>query len=908
MRRVGLFLSVIMLLSFFTAFIPTDSQAVTLPPLPAPVKKIVDRTDVPVYGGQTKRSWTWGEYFASQNEPYAESPGGNRAVYYFDKGRLEVTNPGSDQNNDFYATSGLLLKELITGQAQLGDATFQEREPADVVLAGDNPPVIADAPTYASLRELVSFDGSWKSNDMTGKLVQTTLKKGGKVDNFFAGSTVKYASYDAATGHNVVDVFQNFMISTGPVLENGKTVNAPLYNPLYIFGHPISEGYWARVTVAGKDQYVLVQAFERRLLTYTPGNPAAFQVEMGNLGRAYLQWRNNQPGPVPAADPQPPVPTSYPALDLYNQTANNMNSVKSVKIDQFVNGKLFKTIENQAPNAKRETNYIKTSTGKNATVVDIFIENRIFEGVFIEGKQFGSWVFIDVPAPFRFPNYKAITPNDDSVNLQFAPNGSIKGEVTKSLFTEYTDLDGSKAGVIIAVSEKTGVRLQLVTLNDFGNGAVINQTSNYNEYNKPIKIDAPSGAVPYTGFSTSPGDLVVPSLKNNRLSDSADAHQLFQKYSKPSAVPGEIVVKFRDSQTSVQSLNSSLNEFGLQSAKLDGNLGVFKVSPESVQGAIARLSLDARVEYAEPNYLYQLQDVVEPNDPGYQQEYHLKAVKAPRAWSISTGSDVTVAVLDSGIDENHPDLKDNLAGNFDMLDGDNPPGDVEGHGTLVSGTITGAGSNGQFGSGVAWKSKLLMYRVCGLDGCANAPIARGIRAATDAGAKVINISLGGPSDSKTVREAVAYARSKGVVLVVSAGNAGNDVPEYPAAYPGVISVAATGKAGTPSSFTSFGNTVTLTSPGVSICGTIRTGKFGCANGTSFSAPTVTGAVVLLLSVNPNLTPDQVKAYLTTTATPAPGKNPGEFDPKYGYGTLNVFAALRAAATNQFPALPAGIRE
>ncbi len=907
MRRVGLFLSVIMLLSLFTAFIPTETQALALPALPAPVKKIVDRTDAPVYGGQTKRSWTWGEYFASQNELYSESPGGNRAVYYFDKGRLEITNPAVDQNYDFYATSGLLLKELITGQAQLGDATFQDREPADVILAGDNPPIIADAPTYASLRELVSFDGSWKSNDMTGKLVQTTLKKGGQVNTSFAGSTVKYAAYDAATGHNIADVFQNFMNSSGPVLQNGKIVNAALYNPLYVFGHPISEGYWSRVTVAGKEQYVLVQAFERRLLTYTPGNPVEFQVEMGNLGRAYVQWRNNQPGPVPAADPQPPVPTSYPALDLYNQAATNMNGVSSVKIDQFVNGGLAMTIENQAPNKKRETTYAKTTSGKNATIVDVFIENRIFEAVFIEGKQATPWVYIDVPAPFRFPTFQVISPNDDNLNLQIGANGTINKEVTKSLFREFLDLDGSKAAQIDAVAEKTGVRLQRVFLNDYGSGQTVNQTYNYGNYNQPVKIDAPAGAVPYTGFSTNPGDLVVPKLNSSRGTESANAHLLFQKYSQPDAVPGEVVVKFRDSQTSVQSFGSSLNEFGLQSAKLDGNLAIFKVGPDSVQGAISRLSLDSRVEYAEPNYLYQLQDVVEPNDPGYQQEYHLKTVKAPRAWSISTGTDVTVAVLDSGIDENHPDLKDNLIGNFDMLTGNNPPGDVVGHGTLVSGIITGSGSNGQFGSGVAWKSKLLMYRVC-MEGCPNAAIAKGIRAATDAGAKVINMSLGGTSDSTSIREAVAYARSKGVVLVVSAGNAGNDVPEYPAAYPGVISVAATGKLGTPAYFTSFGNTVTLTSPGIGVCGTLRTGKFGCANGTSFSAPTVAGAVVLLLSVNPSLTPDQVKAYLTSTATPAPGKNPGEFDPKYGYGTLNVFAALRAAATNQFPALPAGIRE
>jgi subtilisin family serine protease len=312
------------------------------------------------------------------------------------------------------------------------------------------------------------------------------------------------------------------------------------------------------------------------------------------------------------------------------------------------------------------------------------------------------------------------------------------------------------------------------------------------------------------------------------------------------------------------------------------------------------------VEYAHPNYLYYPDTIVEPNDGGYPQQYNLKTIKAPRAWSISTGSDVIIATVDSGTDASHPDLSPNIIGSFDLVDGKHAKDDPTGHGTLVSGVMTGVGNNGQAGAGVAWRSKLLTYRV-GDETLKDSDISKGIRAATDAGARVINLSLGGSQAGATIKAAVQYAIDKGVIIVASSGNSGNDVTNYPASLPGVISVGALGKQGVPAYFSSYGSFVTITAPGVSICGTFRTSKFGCADGTSFSAPTISGVVALMLSVNPNLTRDQVKAILIATATPAPGKQVGQQDPKYGYGTVNAFAAVRAVATGQFFALPEGIR-
>ncbi|MEI7555678.1 S8 family peptidase [Candidatus Chlorohelix sp.] len=907
-KKLSLSWVVIMMLSIFTTLFPTASYA-ELPNLSVPVQKIVDRTDALVASGAVKRSWTWGNYFETKSEPYKESPGGARQVFYFDKGRLEINNPATDPNNDFYATSGLLVRELITGQTQLGDSDLQAREPADVVLAGDNPPLIADSPTYASLKELVSFDGSWKSNDMTGKVAGATLKKGGQVDNSLAPfSQVKYVQYDNATGHNIADVFQKFMDSSGQVVVNGKTVTAPLYNPLYVFGHPISEAYWVKVTVAGKEQSVLIQAFERRLLTYTPNNPPEFQVEMGNLGRAYFQWRYSAAQPVPAADPLPEAPQDTPGLQLYNQYTRSMNSVRSLRLERRVNNQLTQVDEFVKPNKQRTTIY-GTYQGQPAYELDIQIESRIYFNLFVNNKQLGTWQYVDLIAPLRWPNYPQLSLNDNSFDFKIGQDTKVGNEASKTLINTGIQLDGSQQERTRLISAVTGVLLQRNTVSKLGN-ATSTEALSYLNYNQPIAIDPPQGAIPYTGLSVS-----SPLARNQFVPSSIgadDTTSLYQKvslYTRPLAAPGEVVVKFKEPQISVQAIQSDfMSGYALSDVAQGDIWTTIKLDPAAVPGALERLNADPRVIYAEPAYYYYTDAVVAPNDAGYNQQYNLKAIKVPRAWSISTGGDVTVAVLDSGVDTIHPDLAPNIAGTFDFVDGSSPKADPNGHGTVVSGIITATGNNGQFGAGVAWKSKLLAVRVMGANGSGrNEDIAKGIRSAADNGARIINMSLGGSTDSKVLREAVQYAIDKGVIVIASSGNSGNDNPNYPAAYPGVISVAAVGKLGTPAYFSSYGSAITITAPGVGICSTIRLNNFGCEDGTSFSAPIIAGVVTLMLAVNPTLTRDQVKAILIATAVPAPGRGVGEFDYQYGYGTVNAYAAVRAVATNQFFNLPPGIR-
>ena len=225
------------------------------------------------------RTWLWGpDTFAAPLEPYAESPGGQRQVYYFDKSRMEITDPNGDRSSQWFITNGLLVRDMIQGAVQTGDSSFQPAQPATVPLAGDdaqNP----NAPTYASLRNLTSLGNGFSQPDHAGQPLQNTLLKDGTVgQNASLGSTTHYAYYDTTTGVNVAGVFWDWM-------------NAQNWQWIYVLGHPISDPYWVQTNVKGVNQWVLVQAFERRVVTYTPANEPNWQIEMGNVGRAYYEWR-----------------------------------------------------------------------------------------------------------------------------------------------------------------------------------------------------------------------------------------------------------------------------------------------------------------------------------------------------------------------------------------------------------------------------------------------------------------------------------------------------------------------------------------------------------------------------------------------------------------------------------------
>ncbi|RIK37992.1 MAG: hypothetical protein DCC58_17235, partial [Chloroflexi bacterium] len=266
------------------------------PDAAAAFERVWQRTDAPVSGGATARTWVWGpEPFVERDEPYAESPGGLRRVRYYDKSRMEISQPDADSSSIWYVTNGLLVVEMVTGRVQLGDDVWEQRSPAQINVAGD--PDDPAGPTYATfalLRDLPPVpDGSPLTQRVDRQGVVTddpTLARFGA----FAAQRVSVPGID----HQVASPFWEFMQSSGVVaVDEGLRVDLLFANPFYATGLPISEAYWATVRVAGAPHDVLIQCFERRCLTWTPDNPPGWHVEAGNVGRHYYSWRydHNEP-------------------------------------------------------------------------------------------------------------------------------------------------------------------------------------------------------------------------------------------------------------------------------------------------------------------------------------------------------------------------------------------------------------------------------------------------------------------------------------------------------------------------------------------------------------------------------------------------------------------------------------
>jgi thermitase len=256
------------------------------------------------------------------------------------------------------------------------------------------------------------------------------------------------------------------------------------------------------------------------------------------------------------------------------------------------------------------------------------------------------------------------------------------------------------------------------------------------------------------------------------------------------------------------------------------------------------------------------------------------------AWRQTTGADVTVAIIDSGVDLGHPDLAPNLWTNtgeipgngtdddgngyvddvhgYDFVDNDGTPQDANGHGTHVAGIVGARGGNGIGGAGVAWQARLMAIRV--LDGQARgttAAVATGIRYAVDNGARIVNLSLAGPTSTPDLESAVSYARAHGVLIVAAAGNDGADLstsPTYPAVYgeDNVLGIAATTRDGGLSSVSDYGPGADIAAPGEQILSTSAGGGYEWRTGTSMAAPEVAGALVLLAAARPDLDGDRLR--------------------------------------------------
>ncbi|MBA3943416.1 MAG: PQQ-binding-like beta-propeller repeat protein [Herpetosiphonaceae bacterium] len=252
-----------------------------------------NRADKPVLDEvQPERGFVWGPLvIASGGITIEQYDGVPRSVQYFDKARMEINLKVADQTAFGHVTTGLLVKELVTGQRQDGDNLFTPLSPSSIPVAGDpnDHGQNTVAPTYASFTHVLSASVPL----VTGNIINTRIDQKGQVSTFTPPEQRLLADADPVTQHHIADVFVTYVNQTGQIWNgNGYEAGSVFAgDPLYVFGRPITEPYWVRAVVAGDEQDVLVQLFERRVLTYTPHNADPNKVEMGNVGQHYFRWR-----------------------------------------------------------------------------------------------------------------------------------------------------------------------------------------------------------------------------------------------------------------------------------------------------------------------------------------------------------------------------------------------------------------------------------------------------------------------------------------------------------------------------------------------------------------------------------------------------------------------------------------
>jgi subtilisin family serine protease len=249
---------------------------------------------------------------------------------------------------------------------------------------------------------------------------------------------------------------------------------------------------------------------------------------------------------------------------------------------------------------------------------------------------------------------------------------------------------------------------------------------------------------------------------------------------------------------------------------------------------------------------------------------------------------IIVAVIDTGLDINHPALQGRIVSPYNAINGTDNVTDEEGHGTHVAGIIAGAwGQNAEAG-GVDPNCKIMPIKAARSNGGFRASdVANGIRYAADHGAKVINMSLGGPMWMPYVQDAIAYAESKGVVVVAAMGNSGRNKPTFPAKFDGVIAVGSS-KDGKRSAFSNFGDRLDVSAPGEKIVSTMPGGKYGTKSGTSMASPYVAGEAALIIAAHPDWSAAQVKAQVERAVNVM---SKDGWDANFGYGEANLFKAV-----------------
>lgn len=419
-----------------------------------------------------------------------------------------------------------------------------------------------------------------------------------------------------------------------------------------------------------------------------------------------------------------------------------------------------------------------------------------------------------------------------------------------------------------------------------------------------------------------PGTLIV-KLKQTQdgLSKAASPQAVFSSYNVKQVEP-----LFKPVAQSLRPSSIRLSDF----------YEIRVSESEDVLRLAERMSEDEHIEYVQPNYIYTVARV--PDDPEYSRQYQWPRIQAPEAWDITTGSEeVVIGVIDTGVDYEHEDLKDNIWQNpnevidgvdndgngyvddvrgWDFVDNvknaangedsdeeDNDPMDFEGHGTFVAGCAAAVSDNGTGVTGASWNSKIMPLRAGykrndGVGSLTTQGILDAMFYAAVNGADVLNLSFGGPFNDQAQRDMMRWAFDQGVVIVKAAGNDNSPIAPIQSTEPWVLSVAATDDLDEKATYSNYGDWVRIAAPGgnfgggrAGIYSTVRQDRYGSKQGTSFAAPIVAGIAALVKSVYPLWSAAEITMHVVDTADNIDLDNP-EYEGQLGkVGRVNAFNAV-----------------
>ena len=394
----------------------------------------------------------------------------------------------------------------------------------------------------------------------------------------------------------------------------------------------------------------------------------------------------------------------------------------------------------------------------------------------------------------------------------------------------------------------------------------------------------------FVGGSGSPANAqqVKPAAPALRATPNTEAQA--SSSARGAHAEGHILVAPNPSSTD-QDFDAALNTHGGRSmGKLRGlNVHVVNVSKGKEKDATDKLSRHPHVKFAEVDTLIAPGAIAD--DPNFANAWHLSRIGATTAWDQTMGAGITIAILDTGIDASHPDLAPQLVPGWNFYDNNGNTSDIHGHGTAVAGIAAAASNNGIGVASVAGRARIMPVRISDPSGYAYwSTVAQGITWAADNGARVANISYQGAAASGAIQNAASYMRSRGGVVFVASGNTGGSDGTAPSNV--LMVVSATDSSDALAGFSTYGNFVGISAPGVGIWTTTTGGGYGAVSGTSAATPVVAGTAALVLSARPSLSPSQVDSTLKSTATDL---GAGGTDPYFGSGRVNAGAAVQSAA-------------